>query len=149
LVLQVCRIDEQPLAKIGPDRVLAVCFGATPERGQVIRLDPREIVLGLCVDQPEHRIRVGSPTDMRDPPVVARDRDARGLHLPPRYVGWWRTGRSRQQGQQDHRIARTPKELIHGGSVRRERGKDHAVADDDSADVRGGSARTRSRGAGV
>ena len=76
------RVDPQPLAQILPERALALGFGEPAESGQIIGLDPVEVVLGLGIDRAEHRVGVGRPADMGDAPIVAGDRDPRRLRPP-------------------------------------------------------------------
>ena len=76
LLLHAGGIDEQLHAQIAPDFFLSLRLRQPSLRQQVVGLYPVEIVLGLRVDQCEHRVGVGLAMHMRDPPVVARDRDA-------------------------------------------------------------------------
>ena len=79
-LLQMRRIDEQPLAQILPQRAFALGLGQPAQIDQIIALDPRKIVLGLRIDHAVHRIGIGMPVNMRDAPFVARDGDAVGRH---------------------------------------------------------------------
>ena len=45
-----------------------------------------EVVLGLRVDHPEHRIGVRGPMHVCHAPIVAHDRDAVSLRTPARQV---------------------------------------------------------------
>ena len=63
--LQHLGIDEQPLAQVLPDRTLALGLGEAAEADQIVGLDPVEVVLGLGIDHPEHRIGVGLAHHMR------------------------------------------------------------------------------------
>src|SRR2546429_692959 len=56
--------------------------GEPAERVQVVRLDAVEVVLGLGVLHPEHRVGVSLPIDVRDAPIVADDGDVARLALP-------------------------------------------------------------------
>ena len=73
------RIDEQSLAQVGPQRRLAVGLGEAAEAGQIVRLDPREVILGLGVDHAIDRVGVGVAADVGDAPFVAGDGCAMGL----------------------------------------------------------------------
>ena len=99
LHLQLGGVDIEPLAQIAPDRVFPLCLGGAAECGQVIRLDAREIVLGLGIDQPEHGIGITLPADVRNAPIVAGDRDARRLRSPARHIGGSGVRRGRRHGQ--------------------------------------------------
>ena len=116
LRLQFGIVDEQPLAQIGVDRILDIRFARSfrgaAEGGEIIRLDPRKIILGLRIDQPEHRIGIGASLDVRNAPVIAGDRHARGFGLPPRHIGIGRRGGG-QQGDRDQQGG----EHLHGASV--------------------------------
>ena len=85
--LEVCRIHVEAGAQVGPDRLLALGLGGAAERGQIVGLDPIEVVFGLGVDHAEHGIGIGPAADMRDAPVVARDRHPLRLPLPAGEVG--------------------------------------------------------------
>ena len=76
-------VDEEPLPQVAPDRVLPLGLGESSHRVEVVHLDPIEVVLGLRIDHPEHRVGVGGARDVRDPPVVAGDRHCGGARLPP------------------------------------------------------------------
>ena len=86
--LQLIVADVEPSAQILPDCLLALRFGRAAQGGQVIRLDAREVVLGLRVDHAEHRVGVGLAVDVRDSPIVAGDRHASCLRTPSRKL--WR-----------------------------------------------------------
>ena len=75
-------VDEQPHAEIGVDRRRALGFRQAAERIQVVGLDAVEVVLGLGILHPEHRVGVGLPVHVRDAPVVPDDGDALRLPLP-------------------------------------------------------------------
>ena len=81
------RIDEQLHPQVLPDRALALRLGQPAHGVEVVGLDPVEVVLRLGVDHPEHRVGVGLSMDVRDAPVVARDRDRAGLALPAGALG--------------------------------------------------------------
>ncbi len=115
LRLKLDGIDPQPLAQILPDRALALRLGGAAERGQVIGLDPREIIFCLGVDRAEHGIGIAPAMDMRDAPIVAHDLDPCGLGLPAGLFGRRRGERGgggeqkrdggRRQGRYGHRDA--------------------------------------------
>ena len=73
--LQLAVADVEPRAQILPDRLLALGLGGAAQRGEIVGLDAREVVLGLGVDHPEHRVGVGLALDVGDAPIVAGDRD--------------------------------------------------------------------------
>src|SRR3984957_294054 len=66
-------IQKQPLPQILPDGSLALRLRPPPKRGQVIHLNPVEVILALREDHPEHSIRIARSMHMRDAPVVAHD----------------------------------------------------------------------------
>ena len=103
--LQHDGIDEQPLAQVLPHRRLALRLGTAAKCGQVVDLDPVEVVLSLGIDHPEHRVGIAAAMDMRDAPVVAGHRDARRLRRPAGAVGRRRRCR---QGEQHRQPCRHP-----------------------------------------
>src|SRR5204863_6127826 len=64
------------------DARLTLGFRQPPHRVQVVGLDPIEVVLGLRVDQAEHRVSIGLAVDVGDAPIVPEDGDALRLSLP-------------------------------------------------------------------
>ena len=92
------RIDEQPLPQVREQRGLALGFGHSSKRVQVVGLDPVEIVLGLRVLHAEDGVRIGLAEDVRDAPVVADDRDVLGVALPAGEIALlgWRGGHDTQ-----------------------------------------------------
>ena len=89
--LQPGRIDEQALAQILPDRLLALGFGKAAQVDQIIGLDPVEVVFGLGIDHAEHGVGVGRAMDMGDAPLVAGDGDL-GRRERGRRLGKGRAG---------------------------------------------------------
>ena len=74
--LQYLRVDEQPLPKILPDRLLPLAFSKPPEAGEVVGLHAVEVVFGLRIDHTEHGIGIGLALYVRDTPIIARNRDS-------------------------------------------------------------------------
>ncbi len=107
LLLQILRIDKQPLPQILPHRLLALRLRRAAQRGQVIRLHPRKVVLALRIDHPEDRIRVRAAMHMRDAPIIPRNADGLRLVLPARRLRRLRkpgtTGKTPQHHQQKTR----------------------------------------------
>jgi hypothetical protein len=100
---QLRRVDEQPLPQVGPHRALAVHLRQAAERAHVVALDAREVVLGLGVHEPEHRVGVGLAVDVRHAPRVADDGHARGARAPARGVRR-RGRRGRARGRRGRRL---------------------------------------------
>ena len=75
-------IDEELHAQVLVDARLTLGFRQPPHRVQVVGLDPIEVVLGLRVDQAEHRVSIGLAVDVGDAPIVPEDGDALPLSLP-------------------------------------------------------------------
>ncbi len=71
--LQLWLADVEACAEVLPDGLFAFRFGGAAERGQVIRLDSRKVVLGLRIDRAEHGVGVGMSMHVRNAPVVAND----------------------------------------------------------------------------
>ena len=84
--LQAIRVDEQLHAKVAVDRGIAGRLGQPTLRVDEVHLDAIEVVLRLCVDEPEDGVSVGLSVDVRDAPVVASDGDVLRLLLPARGV---------------------------------------------------------------
>src|SRR5262245_10503564 len=82
MLLQRLGIDEQLHSQIPPYRRFALRLRKPSHRVEVVRLDPIEIVFGLGINGPENRIGVRLAVDVRDPPVIADDRDITSP-LPP------------------------------------------------------------------
>ncbi len=80
-------IDVDALTQILPDRAFALGLGGPAERGQIIGLDAREIVFCLRIDCAEHCVSVASTADMRNAPVITRDRHPGSFSAPARHVG--------------------------------------------------------------
>ena len=68
-------------AQVAPDRFLALGLGEAAERGEIVHLDAVEVVFGLRVDHPEHRVGITLAAHMGDAPFVAGDGDALRLGL--------------------------------------------------------------------
>lgn len=66
---------------------LALGLGEAAEADEVVALDAVEVVLGLRVHHPEHRVGVRLAHHMRDAPVVAGDRHPGRLSFPAGEVG--------------------------------------------------------------
>jgi hypothetical protein len=109
-LLHLGRIDEQPHAQVAPDLLLALRFGETPHGVEVVHLDPVEVVLRLRVDHAEHGVGVGSPPNVGDPPLVARDGDVVGAGLPAGLVQAGGSARGEREGENDG-------ELLHEGHI--------------------------------
>ena len=97
--LELGLADVEPCAQILPDRPLALRLRRPAERGQVIGLDPRKIILGLGIDHPEHRVGVGPAMDMGNPEIVAGDGDRLRLFAPSRLVGG--SGGDEEEGERE------------------------------------------------
>lgn len=106
--LQFRGIQEQALPQILPERALALCLGQPPEVGEIVGLHAVEIVFGLRVDRAEHGIGVGLTLDVRDAPVITRDRHLRrrGNICSPEYECGSENG-SYRQGQSTNEHARS------------------------------------------
>src|SRR3569833_2098373 len=76
--LQSLRVDKQALAQVLPKGRLPLGFGEAPQAHQIVVLHTIEVVLSLRVDHPEDRVRGGMTSDVRDTPVITRDRDSGG-----------------------------------------------------------------------
>ena len=87
-------IDEDLHAQVPPHLPLALGFRQPPHRIQVVGLHAIEVVFGLRIHHPEHGVGVGLPVDVRNPPIVANDRDVLSLPLPARDVADRRTLRA-------------------------------------------------------
>ena len=92
LRLHVGGVDEQLHPQVTVDLSLALGLGQPALRVEEVGLHPVEVVLGLGVHQPEHRVGVGLAGDVRDAPVVADDGDAGGALLPGGHLGRKRFG---------------------------------------------------------
>ncbi len=110
LRLHVVGIDEELHPQVAVDLLFAFRLGEPSDRIEVVRLDAVEIVLGLRVDDAEHRVRVGLAVHVRDAPRVADDRDV--LRLPFRggdvpVAGRLRRARRAREDREQH-------QLLHG-----------------------------------
>src|ERR1041384_7562513 len=79
------RVDEELHSQVAPDRGFG--FSETTHSIDGVSLNAIEIIFSLRIDGAKDRISIGLPVHMRDPPVVADDRDVAGPLLPPRHVG--------------------------------------------------------------
>ncbi len=82
ILSQLLRVKEQPLPQILPEPCLALGFGQASERYQVVGLHAVEVVLALGIDGAEDGVGVGLAVNVRDAPVVPRDRGGLGLGGP-------------------------------------------------------------------
>ena len=95
-------VDEEAGAQVAVDRAFALGLRQAADRGQVVRLDAVEVVLGLRVDDAEYGIGVGAAVHVGDAPVVAGDRHGLRLLLPACKVGLRAAGRGRTGGERHH-----------------------------------------------
>ncbi len=98
-------IDEQLLPQVRPDGALALGFGQTAKRVQVVGLHPVEVVLGLRVDHAEDRVSVGAAVHVGDAPVVPDDGEPRRFGAPAGKldrIGGPRRVRAKSGGHRQH-----------------------------------------------
>src|SRR5438477_303780 len=98
--LQLAVADVQLRTKVLPDCLLAFGFGGASEAGEIIRFDPRKIILGLRIDHSEDRIGINFPMDVRDSPVVAHDGHMRGLETPSLELGRRCCGKEKKEREE-------------------------------------------------
>src|SRR2546427_394614 len=75
-------IDEKLHPEVAPDFGFTLGFREPSLGVDEVRLDAIEIVFRLSVDHAKHGIRIGLTGDVRNPPVIANDRDLLRLLLP-------------------------------------------------------------------
>jgi hypothetical protein len=77
-------MDEQLHPQVLINLRFALGLGHATQRSEVVHLHAIEVVLGLRVDHPEHRVGVALAVHMRDAPIVADHVHVRGFLLPAR-----------------------------------------------------------------
>ena len=80
---EVGGVDVEPGPQVLCECRAAFGLGEAAEGGQVVGLDPVEVVLGLGIGHAEHSVGVGAAVDVGDAPVVARDGDPGGDPAEP------------------------------------------------------------------
>ena len=92
-------VDVEAGAQVAVERAFAFGLREAADRGQVVRLDAVEVVLGLRVDDAEYGVRVGAAVHVGNAPVVAGDRHGLRPLLPACKVGLRAAGRGSTGGE--------------------------------------------------